>query len=50
MAEESGKVDAYTSLMFAARCCERIGDHIKNLAESVQFIQTGQSHPQDLER
>ncbi len=41
MAAEPGKVDAYTSLMFAARCCERIGDHIKNVAESVQFIQRG---------
>jgi phosphate transport system protein len=50
MAEEPGKVDAYTSLMFAARCCERIGDHIKNLAESVQFIQKGLSNPQDLKR
>jgi phosphate transport system protein len=50
MAEESGKVDAYTSLMFVARCCERIGDHIKNVAESVQFIQRGLSYPEDLER
>ena len=45
IAEESGKVDAYTSLMFAARCCERIGDHIKNVAESVQFIQKGLWQP-----
>jgi phosphate transport system protein len=49
MAAESGKIDAFTSLMFAARCCERIGDHIKNVSESVQFIQSGVNFPQDLE-
>lgn len=49
MAAESGKIDAFTSLMFAARCCERIGDHIKNVSESVQFIQSGVNFAQDLE-
>jgi phosphate transport system protein len=49
MAKEPGNVDAYASLMFAARCCERIGDHIKNVAESVQFIRKGRTTLQDFE-
>ncbi len=44
MANDPDKIDAYTSLIFVARCCERIGDHIKNLAESVYFIQTGKNY------
>jgi phosphate transport system protein len=31
-----------TALLFLARCCERIGDHIQNLAENVHFIVTGE--------
>jgi phosphate uptake regulator len=30
-------------LIFTARCCERIGDHIKNVAEGVYFIIHGDS-------
>jgi phosphate transport system protein len=44
MANDPDKIGAYTSLIFVARCCERIGDHIKNLAESVYFIQTGKNY------
>ena len=38
MKADSDNINVYTSLIFAARCCERIGDHIKNVDESVYFI------------
>lgn len=38
---DSDKYQAYTSLIFAARCCERIGDHIQNIAEDVYYIVKG---------
>jgi phosphate transport system protein len=43
MKADSDNINTYTSLIFAARCCERIGDHIKNVAESVYFIAHGES-------
>ena len=43
MKADSYNINTYTSLIFAARCCERIGDHIKNVAESVFFITNGES-------
>ena len=39
--EDSNKYQAYTSLIFMARCCERIGDHIQNIAEDVYYIVKG---------
>ena len=35
-------VKACTALLFIARCLERIGDHIKNVAEDIYFIVTGE--------
>ncbi|THB72356.1 MAG: phosphate transport system regulatory protein PhoU [Desulfobacteraceae bacterium] len=32
----------YSNLIFVARCCERIGDHIKNVAENITYIHTGE--------
>jgi phosphate transport system protein len=43
MKADSDYINASTSLIFTARCCERIGDHIKNVAESVYFITYGES-------
>lgn len=43
MKADTDNISTYTSLIFTARCCERIGDHIKNLAESVYFITHGDS-------
>jgi phosphate transport system protein len=43
MKVDSDNINTYTSLIFAARCCERIGDHIKNIAEGVYFITHGES-------
>ncbi|MGD9058334.1 MAG: phosphate signaling complex protein PhoU [Desulfobacterales bacterium] len=50
MKVDSENINTYTSLIFTARCCERIGDHIKNVAEGVYFIIHGDStidHPMD---
>jgi phosphate transport system protein len=50
MQADSDNINTYTSLIFTARCCERIGDHIKNVAEGVHFIIRGDStfdHPMD---
>jgi phosphate transport system protein len=43
MKVDSDNINTYTSLIFTARCCERIGDHIKNIAEGVYFITHGES-------
>jgi phosphate transport system protein len=43
MQADSDNINTYTSLIFTARCCERIGDHIKNVAEGVYFIIHGDS-------
>ena len=53
MQADSDNINTYTSLIFTARCCERIGDHIKNVAEGVYFIIHGDSsidHPIDKKR
>jgi len=39
--QEPGRTKDYTSLIYAARCCERIGDHITNVAENIYFIVHG---------
>lgn len=42
MQHDPQSVNACTSLLFIARCLERIGDHIKNVAEHIYFITTGE--------
>ena len=44
MSEDSANIKAYTGLIFIARCCERIGDHITNLAENVHYIEHGKTY------
>ena len=44
MSEDSDNIKAYTGLIFVAKCCERIGDHITNLAENVYYIEYGKSY------
>ena len=46
MSVDTDNLKTYTSLIFVARCCERIGDHIKNVAECVHYIQAGESFQQ----
>jgi phosphate transport system protein len=43
MTEQTDKIQGTTALLFIGRCCERIGDHIKNLAEHIHYIVTGSS-------
>jgi phosphate transport system protein len=33
-----------TALLFIGRCFERIGDHVTNIAESIHYIVTGETH------
>ena len=41
MMTDTDTVKTCTALLFVARCLERIGDHIKNIAEDIYFIVTG---------
>lgn len=42
--KDDARFRAATGLIFLGRCCERIGDHVKNLAENVHFIVTGTAY------
>ena len=44
MAESPENVEPCTALLFVARCCERIGDHIVNVARDVHFIINGKMY------
>jgi phosphate transport system protein len=44
MGEDSENINTYTGLIFTARCCERIGDHITNIAENVHYIERGKTY------
>jgi len=44
MRESPQSIDTCTRLIFIGRCCERIGDHITNVAENVYFIGTGKTN------
>jgi phosphate transport system protein len=41
MAKDAQNIKAYTGLIFVARCCERIGDHVTNVAENIYFVEEG---------
>lgn len=41
--EES--IEDGTTLLSIAKCCERIGDHLTNVAENVHFILTNRKYP-----
>lgn len=42
MSKDPDRVNSCTSLLFFAKACERIGDHITNIAENVYYVVTGQ--------
>jgi phosphate transport system protein len=44
MIEDSTSVTPSTTLLFMGRCCERIGDHITNVAENVEYIVSGEMY------
>jgi phosphate transport system protein len=41
MSQQTGKIRGATALLFIGRSCERVGDHIKNIAEHIHYIVTG---------
>lgn len=43
MQEETQMVEDGTHLIFIARCCERIGDHVTNIAEDIYYIISGKN-------
>jgi phosphate transport system protein len=44
MSEDPDSIRAHTGSIFIARCCERIGDHITNIAENVHYIEHGKTY------
>ena len=44
MTKDAQNVKAYTGLIFVARCCERIGDHVTNVAENIYFVEEGKPY------
>ena len=44
MQENTFGIQDGTGLIFMGRCCERIGDHITNMAENIYFIKTGKNY------
>ena len=44
MAENAENVTPCTALLLVARCCERIGDHVVNVARDVHFIINGEMY------
>jgi phosphate transport system protein len=44
MTQGPENINTYTCLIFVARSCERIGDHITNVAEDVYYIVTGETY------
>ncbi len=47
MSEQPAKIRGATALLFIGRSCERIGDHIKNIAEHIHYIVTGTADIRD---
>lgn len=47
MANKEASVDIGTTLMSIAKSCERIGDHICNIAENVYYVITGEKYRGD---
>lgn len=41
MCNNSAVVNAGTAMIYVSRCCERIGDHVKNVAESIYYMVNG---------
>lgn len=49
MQDHTSDIKDGTGLIFMGRCCERIGDHITNMAEDIVYIQTGRTYCGGLE-
>lgn len=44
MENKTADINDGTGLIYMGRCCERIGDHITNVAEDIYFIVTGANY------
>ena len=44
MTDNISTIDSCTQLIYGARSCERMGDHITNVVESIYYIQTGEMY------
>ena len=47
MMDDAKNINDCTAMLFIARCLERIGDHIKNIADDIYFIVTGELYEKD---
>ncbi len=47
MMEDPRNIGVYTHMLFMAKNIERIGDHATNIAETVHYLVTGQTLPED---
>ncbi|HLC16016.1 MAG TPA: phosphate signaling complex protein PhoU [Thermodesulfovibrionia bacterium] len=47
--QDAVNINAYTSLIFVARSWERVGDHIKNMAEDIHYIVMGEPYQEAIE-
>lgn len=43
MHQDQAMVDPCTAMIFMGRCLERIGDHITNIAEGINYVETGET-------
>ncbi len=50
MAHEPSSVTNNVHLLLVARCLERIGDHVTNLADDIRFLARGEFVPDDREK
>lgn len=46
MTGDSHAITPCSHLLLVAKCMERMGDHVTNIAEHIQFLVSGTSHPQ----
>jgi len=44
MQDKNDSVENCTQLIFMGKCCERIGDHITNIAEDIYYMVTGENY------
>lgn len=44
MQDKKDDIEDCTQLIFMGKCCERIGDHITNIAEDIYYMATGENY------
>ena len=46
--DDGSTVEKFADFIFIGRCCERVGDHITNVAENIYYTKTGNSYLSDV--